>query len=423
MAHELGCGSVHEPIGAGRLSIGKRWLLGVSIAAAVIVALAIAILRILGPKVTVVAVVQREVVQKVVVSGRVLPTSRINIGSVLAAVVAEVGVKEGDHVKAGDLLVQLNDAEVRATGVLAEAGLQQARARMSQLEHVTRPMARDAHHQADANLQLARLTYERQAALQKQGGATRAQLDEAKRALDVAQSQHDSTQTQATSMGRKGADHQLALAAYAEAAASVAQSEVRVAESRITAAVSARVLTRAVEPGELVQPGRTLIVLARDGKSLLSVQPDEKNLAELAIGQPAQASADAFANKSFSATVAYIAPSIDPQRGTVELRLDVPQVPAYLRPDMTVSVNIEVGRHAAALLVPREAVQDLAAKRPWVWLFQNGRIAQRSVELGLYGDGQVELVKGVSVGDRVVLQGSSSLALGQRVRASLRTGN
>ena len=375
------------------------------------------VVRALGPQVTVAPVQRREIVQTVIVSGRVLPPSRVNVGSMVPGVVTQVAVKEGDHVKPGDLLVQLDDAEARAGLRLAKAGLTQARARLSQLKHITGPVARETHKQADANLELARLSYERQAALLQKGSATPAQLDEAKRALDVAQSQHDATEKQAAGAGPRGADHALALAAHAQAAASVAQAEVRVAESHITAATPAVVLIRSVEPGDLIQPGRTMLVLARDGKTQLSIQPDEKNLAELRLGQPALASADAFPKQPFAATVSYIAPSIDPQRGTVEVRFGVPTPPAFLRPDMTVSVNLEVGRHPAALVIPKDAVSDLASTKPWLFVLKDSRIERRPVELGLRGDGQVEVLQGVGAGESVVLPNGTPLVSGQRVRA------
>lgn len=407
----------------------KRWLLGSVVVVACLLGGAATVVRLLGPKLKAVAVVQQEIVQTVIVSGRVLPTSRINVGSLLAGVVAKVAVKEGDHVQTGDLLVQLDDADARAAVVVAKAGLQQARARMAQLDHVTAPMARDSHRQADANLVLAQLSYERQLALLKNGGTTVAQRDESKRALAVAQGQHDATETQAISMGSRGADHRMAVAFSAQAAASVAQSEVRVAQSRIVAATPARVLIRSVEPGELVQPGRALLVLARDGSTLLSIQPDEKSLADLRLSQIAKASADAFAAQSFAASVVYIAPSIDPQRGTVEVRLAVPEVPAYLRTDMTVSVNIEVGRHEHALLIPTSAVRDLASSKPWVWLFtrgstqQLGRIQHRSVQLGLRSDDRVEITQGLQLGDLVISSEGQGLTAGQRVRASTQKGS
>lgn len=400
----------------------KSWI-WIGIAAATAVAIAgIVTLRALGPKVVAVGVARRDIVQTVIVSGRVLPPARISVGSMVAGVVATVAVKEGDHVKPGDLLVQLSDAEAQAAVASARAGLLQARARLRQLKHITAPVARETHHQADANLELARLGYERQLALVKQGSAPAAQLDEAKRALKVAQSQHDATDAQARGSGPRGADHALAVAAYAQAAAGLAQAEARAAESRITAATSAIVLSRAVEPGDLVQPGRTMLVLARDGETQLTVQPDEKNLAELRLGQSAWASADAFPHERFAATVSYIAPSIDPQRGTVEVRFLVNNPPSYLRPDMTISVNIEVGRRAAARVIPKDAVGDLASAKPWVLLLHDRRLEKRGVELGLRDDSMVEIKTGLAEGDRVVLPHSAALHDGQRVRASRAAG-
>lgn len=376
----------------------------------------------LGPKVTAVGVSRRQIVRTIVVSGRVLPPARINVGSMVAGVVATVAVKEGEHVNAGQLLVQLGDAEAQAAVAMARAGLQQARARLRQVKHISMPLARESHRQADANLELAQLNYERLLVLVKQGSTPTAQLDEAKRALQVAQSQHAAAETQARGSGPRGIEHALALAGYAQAAASLAQTEARAAESRITASVSAMVLTRSVEPGDLVQPGRTLLVLARDGQTQLSVQPDEKNLAELRLGQSARASADAFPKEHFVAKVSYIAPSIDPQRGTVEVRFLVENPPAYLRPDMTVSVNIEVGSRAAALVVPKEAVRDLASGPPWVYVLRGRRIAKQRVEVGLRDESFVEIEKGLLDGELVILQNRTTLRDGQWVRAHSATG-
>ena len=379
--------------------------------------------RALGPSVRYVATSRREVVEVVVASGRVLPPARITVGSQVAGVAKTVGVSEGDHVRVGELLVALDDAEPQAALVTAQAGLEQARAKLAQLQHIASPMAREAHRQADSNLAGARVDYERAATLAKDGSVPRAELEEAKRALDVAKSKHAASETQAAGMGPQGADHALAIAAHSQAAASVAQAEVRLRQSRITAAVAATVLSRSVEPGELVQPGRALFVLARDGETWLTVSPDEKNLAELRLGQRARASADAFPKEAFDATLSYLAPSIDPQRGTVEVRFAVGAPPAYLRTDMTVSVDVEVGRHPNALVVPSDAVQGFSTPKPWVWLLRDGRAERRDVLLGLHGDGYVEVLAGTADGDLAIVPAGVALTNGQHVRATARANN
>ena len=112
----------------------------------------------------------------------------------------------------------------------------------------------------------------------------------------------------------------------------------------------------------MVQPGKVLMVLSPVGETQLVLQIDERNLARLKLGQQALASADAYPAERFAAELVYINPAVDPQRGTVEVKLRVPAPPAYLRQDMTVSVDIEVDRHADALALPANAVHDAAGR-------------------------------------------------------------
>jgi multidrug efflux pump subunit AcrA (membrane-fusion protein) len=98
----------------------------------------------------------------------------------------------------------------------------------------------------------------------------------------------------------------------------------------------------------------------------LVIEPDERNLALLALGQSATASSEAFPDDRFAATVSYIAPAVDPRRGTIEVRLAVPTPPEYLRPDMTVSVEITVAERAHTTILPADAVRGLAEGKPWI---------------------------------------------------------
>ncbi len=247
------------------------------------------------------------------------------------------------------------------------------------------------------------------------GAASAAQLDDAEKALALARSEAETATAQAASVADAGADQRLAAAALrqAQSAAGVAQAQLDDKELRAPAA--ARVLVRGAEPGDVVQPGTALVVLAVEGRTRLTVQPDEKNLAVVREGQEAEAVADAFPAAPFRATVSYISPAVDPARGTGEVRLDVPAPPPFLRPDMTVSVNVTVGRKDGALVVPAEAVRD-AATDPWVIRVEGGRAARRPVKLGLRGEGMLEVVEGLSPGDAVVPPAAGALESGARVR-------
>ena len=135
------------------------------------------------------------------------------------------------------------------------------------------------------------------------------------------------------------------------------------------------------------------------------------------LGLKARASADAFPQESFEAEVTYVAPSIELQRGTVEVRLRVASPPSYLRPDMTASVDLSVASKRSALVVPFEAVRGLATPRPWALAVVGTRTERRELTLGIRGEGSVEVLAGLVEGDAVVLPDGQRLEPGQRVRA------
>jgi HlyD family secretion protein len=147
------------------------------------------------------------------------------------------------------------------------------------------------------------------------------------------------------------------------------------------------------------------------------IEPDERNLARLALGQPALASAEAFPEQQFAAEVLYIAPSVDAQRGTIEVHLAVAEPPAFLRPHMTISVEVEVGEHADTLVIPRRAVRGLAGEAPFVLVLAEGRVSVQPIELGIRGDEQVEVLEGLPDDAWVILDETTPLAAGDRARA------
>ncbi|MGA8785268.1 MAG: efflux RND transporter periplasmic adaptor subunit, partial [Polaromonas sp.] len=192
-------------------------------------------------------------------------------------------------------------------------------------------------------------------------------------------------------------------------------AEARLARLAITSPVDAIVLTRTVEPGSMAQPGHVLLTLAAQGGIRIDANVDEKNLRLLTPGMAARAVADAYPGQSFDAQLSYIAPAVDPQRGTVEVRLAVPKPPVFLRPDMTVSVELVGGTKAQALVLPSGAVHDADREAPWVLALQGGRAVRVPIKLGLRGIGSVEIVAGLKEGDEVIPQTEKAVA-GDRVR-------
>ena len=167
-----------------------------------------------------------------------------------------------------------------------------------------------------------------------------------------------------------------------------------------------------------MQPSRTLLVLASNADAAqLVFQCDERNLAAIHVGQIARASADAYPDQVFDADVCYIAPSIDPERGSIEVRLLVRDAPKFLMPDMTVSVDLTVAAKKQVLTLPSEAVRSIASLRPWLFAIQRRRVIRLDVKLGIRGEGTVEIVSNIQEGAVVVLADAQLLTVGQHVRA------
>ena len=368
-----------------------------------------------GTPVQLVAVARTGIVQSVVATGRLNAPARMDIGSEVAATVLEVRVREGDRVKAGDVLLRLSDAEARAALQQARAALTEARGRATQQATVAAPVASQAVVQAQATLTSAERDFQRTRELVAQGFFSQQKLDEARRALDTASSALQSAQVQSQANQPGGVERSLAVSRIDQAAAAVEMAQARLARLAVTSPVDAIVLTRSVEPGSMAQPGHVLLSLAAQGGTRIDANVDEKNLRLLTPGMPARAVADAYPGQSFDAQLNYIAPAVDPQRGTVEVRLAVPNPPAFLRPDMTVSVELVGGTKKDALVLPSGAVRDADRQAPWVLLLSGDQALRRPVRLGLRGVGSVEILEGLKEGDQAIPQ-TEKAAPGDRVR-------
>jgi len=355
------------------------------------------------------------IVETVVATGNVLTPYRANIGVQITGTVSDVLVEEGQQVVKGQPLIALENSELKASMVQVQGALAEAEARMRQIKEFTLPTARETLAQMQAALVDAQKIYDRTAALVKSGSATEASLDDARKALDVARAQTNGAQLSVYTASPGGSDYVLAETQLNQAHANLDSATARLAYATIVAPRDGVLISRNVERGAVVVPGNALLVLAPTGKMQLQLQIDERNLGKLALGLKALASADAYPEQRFEAIVSYVNPGVDIARASVEVKLDVPNPPPYLRQDMTVSVDIEVARRENALVLPTRSVHDALSGAPWILSVRNGRAYKLPVTLGLHGQNLVEIVDGLPEGGWALPVGSGILT-GQRVR-------
>ncbi|MCP0911888.1 MULTISPECIES: efflux RND transporter periplasmic adaptor subunit [Acinetobacter] len=340
-------------------------------------------------------------IQNVVATGRVATVSRAQVGSEISGVVLERRVTEGDQVKPGDLLVVLKSDELLAQ-------VRQAELALTELATSRRPQATAELASAKAQLEQA----SREAARRRNAEAGILSAEEIEQALEaerVARNNYETVRLKAAALSTGQVEE-------ASLREQLAVAQAQLAKTKIRAAVAGTVLTRDVEPGDLVQPGQTLFTIALTGNTEIRVPLDERNLPQLALGQNATVISDAYPDQSFPARINFIAPSIDPQRGTVEVRLTVNPVPDFLRQDMTVSVNVETDKRERALAIPNDALSNIKGNKAVVVLVRDRKIQRQPVTLGLRGLAMSEVTSGLSEGDQVLANAESLLEEGARVR-------
>jgi HlyD family secretion protein len=355
-----------------------------------------------GPVVQTALLTPTPLVQTVVATGRVASAARAQVGAEITAVVIERHVREGDTVKAGDVLLTLRSDE-------AAARVREAQAALDNLRHARRPQAMAAFAQAQSQLAQAKREAQRRVELFRSESISREVFEKAEQALAVAQAADDQARLLADSLAPGGSEETILIERLAAAQAALSKTTV-------LAEFDGTVLTRQVEAGDLVQPGRVLLEIARAGQTDILVPVDERNLGVLALDQRTLCIADAYPNNPFEARVAHIAPIVDPQRGTVDVRLTVSQPPVFLREDMTVTATIVTGQRDQALVVTNDALRNVQGDQADIQVIEFGRIATRRVTLGLRGLTQTEVLQGLQAGDRIVL--TPGFVSGQRVRAT-----
>lgn len=397
--------------------VNRRWFAVALGAVVLVVAAFTGVMALRGPQVDALLVQSAPLVRTLQFSARVATLSRVDVGSTVTGRVAQVQVTEGAQVRRGDVLVQLESDELAAALAQAVAAERQAQSRLVGLRSSGRSAAQAARAQANATLQAASASLVRVQQLVAQGFYSAAQLDEAQRAVDVAQAQQLSAQAQVQANADAGTDVVQAQAQLALAQAATVAAQARLAQTTLVAPADARVLVRDVEPGQIVQPGKALLSLALAGPTQLVAQVDERFLDQLLPGQKASVVADAFAGQRFAARVLTIAPSVDAQRGAIEVKFELEQqAPAFLREDMTLSVEVETARRERTLVLPQAALRGpVEGDQATVLVLQEGRAQARPVRLGLRTLDAVEVLDGLVEGDTVLRGGA--VQAGDRVRA------
>ena len=321
-------------------------------------------------------------------------TSTTLSGKIVGAVEA-VLVKEGDRVKQDQVLLVLDARQVTAQLNQAEAGL--AEARKAQTAAIA---ARDA---AQAQAQLARVTYQRYLNLIKEESTSRQEFDQ----IEAGQRQSDAALSQSEAMINV-ARHRVAQADAAVSAARVVQKD-----AKILAPYDGTITRKMVDVGDLVSPGKPLFELERQSGYRVDLELPESHIQAVNLKQQLTVVVPALEGRSLTGLIDTIVPAADPGSRTFLVKVSLPEVES-LKSGMFARVAVPLGRDGL-LLIPATAVVN-QGQLTGIFMLDDDRIARfRLIRTGrTFGD-MVEVLSGLTAGMRYVKQPPPKLVDGARV--------
>ena len=346
-----------------------------------------------------------------VATGYVIARRSSDVGVKTGGRLALIGFEEGTRVRKGQVIAQIEHADIDAQLEAARRGVAEAEAQLAQAVATRDEDARNL---------------ERQRALAKDGIATTATLTAAESAAQVSAARVKSAE-----------------AAIASARARVHVTEEALENANVRAPFDGVVIRKRAEVGETVSPFGVAGQATREGGAIATIadlrelevqtEVNENSIGKLKAGMPAEVKVQAYQDQAFKGRVRDIFPSADRAKSIVEVRVSILDADERVKPEMTASVTFQEP-HASSgsarstsaapgaddpaepiVLIPKRAVAEQGG-RPTVWVITGVTASRRAVTLGKDRIDQVEVRSGVAPGEAVVLNPPPTLTDHGRVR-------
>jgi HlyD family secretion protein len=351
--------------------------------------------------VTVVPIVRGTALRAVYGSGTIEADGRVDIKARTAGAIKQLYVREDDLVQAGDLLAVLDRSDLQSEVELKESELSAAYARSAPRTNELKAQERALATRRDQALrELERFD---DMALRQASSAQSA--ERARLSLELLQQQlAENWNEQARLRVDLGADTQ-------RAEAELRSAQARASEAEVRAPIAGTVLARFAQLGEVVDKNQNLFRVGDTTRLQVETVVDETDVPGVRVGMPARVRIAGYEQTPVQARVRRIFPEAARDRRGFHVHLELLELLEGLRPGASAECNIVIEERAQAVLAPADAVRDGA-----VWLVQgNGRLNRRPIELGFRNLGWVEVLRGLELGDQVVISSVRDLKEGDSV--------
>jgi RND family efflux transporter MFP subunit len=327
-----------------------------------------------------------------------------------------VYVREGDRVRTGQLLIEIDDRDSRAQLQKAQAGLREVEDSLEEIDQNIRA-AESAINAAEAGKSLALATFNRYKALLDQKSVSQQEFDEVQAKRKIAEAEVDRAKRVLQGLVAKRSQVH---AKMDQVKADITSAQVYVGYSRILSPMNGIVTSKKAEIGLLAAPGIPLLALEDDSHYRLEVSVEDSMLKRIRIKTPVQISIDALGPQVFASRVTEIVPASDPESRSSMVKIDLFDEKGRsigqptLRSGFYGKARFQVGQKQL-LKVPQKAILQ-RGQLVAVFIADSSNILHlRLIKTGKqYGD-QSEVLSGLNDGDRIVVEGMEKVKEGDRV--------
>jgi HlyD family secretion protein len=353
------------------------------------------------------AVERQDLTETKSTNGKVEPVFNWGAHAPAPGIVKQLFVHSGQQVKAGQLLLTLEDADATARLATALAGVSGAQANLAAIEKggtqeerldLSENISKAQANVAEAQKNLATLQQ-----LQTQGAASPSEVQNAQQTLAAANLNLQTLQKRQTGRYAQG-DIAHAKASLADAQASYRAAAAVVAESNVRAPFAGTVYSVPVSQTEFVQQGAELLELADLSKLQVRAYFDEAEIGELQLGQAAVITWDAKPGRIWTGHVVHLPTTIINfgTRNVGETIITIDSPDAGLMPNINLVVKVTIAKIGDALTLPRDALHQTAGK-DYVYVVKGNGIHRRAVTIGNSNLTEFQVLSGLNVGDVVAL--------------------
>jgi len=348
--------------------------------------------------------------------GTVRSKTTSNLSSKVVGNILAVHVREGDRVKIGQVLIEIDDRDSQSQLQKAEAGLREVREGLEEIEQNIHG-AEAARGAAEAGRALALATFNRYQGLLEQKSASQQEFDEVQAKMKIAEAEADRSGRMLQALVAK---KNQVLAKMEQAKADITRAQIYVGYGRITSPINGVVVSKQAEIGILAAPGVPLMTLEDNSHYRLEVSAEDSMLKQIRLGTPSRISIDAVGLKEFSGRVTEIAPASDPASRSSTVKIDLLDVKgssgsrAVLRSGLYGRARFPIGEKQI-LKVPLKVILQ-RGQLVSVFVVDSSQVLHlRLIKTGKqYGD-QLEVLSGLNDGDRIIVEGIERVKEGDRI--------